>query len=61
MKTLRVYTSVLTVVLMAFAFALPVFADYAGNVTKEDVKGTFRKPGYSPYAGNRVTASENAP
>jgi len=26
-------------------------ADYAGSVKKDDVKGVFKKPGYSPYAG----------
>jgi hypothetical protein len=29
----------------------PAFADYAGSVHKEDVKGVFKAPGYSPYAG----------
>jgi hypothetical protein len=29
----------------------PAFADYAGYVQKEDVKGVFKAPGYSPYAG----------
>jgi hypothetical protein len=27
------------------------YADYAGSVQKEDVKGVFKAPGYSPYAG----------
>jgi hypothetical protein len=32
-------------------FAQPAFADYAGSVQQEDVKGVFKAPGYSPYAG----------
>ena len=32
-------------------FAQPAAADYAGSVQKEDVKGVFKAPGYSPYAG----------
>jgi hypothetical protein len=31
--------------------APPASADYAGSVSKEDVKGVFKAPGYSPYAG----------
>ncbi|MHC4440302.1 MAG: DUF3604 domain-containing protein, partial [Planctomycetota bacterium] len=51
MKTHKVYGAVFTVLLMTFAFALPVFADSPGNISEEDVKGAFKKPGYSPYAG----------
>ncbi len=32
-------------------FAPPAFADYGGSVQPEDVKGVFKAPGYSPYAG----------
>jgi hypothetical protein len=51
MKTLRLYDAVLAALLITFTFALPVFADYAGNIAGEDVKDTFKKPGYSPYGG----------
>ena len=51
MKTLRVYGAVLAALLMTFAFALPVFADSAGSIIKEDMKDSFKKPGYSPYGG----------
>jgi hypothetical protein len=29
----------------------PAFGDYAGSVKTDDVKGVFKAPGYSPYAG----------
>ena len=29
----------------------PAFGDYAGSVQTDDVKGVFKAPGYSPYAG----------
>ena len=51
MKTLRVYGAVLAVFFMTFAFVLPVFADDVGSVTKEDVKGLAKAPGYAPYGG----------
>jgi hypothetical protein len=51
MKTLRAFTSVLPAILITFAFALPVSADYPGVISKDDVKGVFKAPGYSPYAG----------
>ncbi len=51
MKTIKVYGAVLAALLMTFAFALPVFADYPGSISEEDVKETFKKPGYSPYGG----------
>ncbi len=51
MKTSQIYGTVLVAILMTFVFALPAFADYPGSVTKEDVKETFKKPGYSPYGG----------
>ncbi len=50
MKTLKVYRAVFTG-LIIFAFALPAFADSPGSITKEDVKETFKKRPYSPYAG----------
>jgi hypothetical protein len=37
--------------LVLVIFAQPAAADYAGSVQKEDVKGVFKAPGYSPYAG----------
>jgi len=51
MKTFKIYRAVFTVLLMTFAFALPVFADDVSTLTKEDLKDTFKNPGYSPYAG----------
>jgi len=42
---------ILTTMCLALALALPVSADYAGSVTKEDVKGVVKKPAYSPYGG----------
>jgi hypothetical protein len=53
MKILRVSVSVVASLLIAFAFALPAFADYVGAVKgdKEAVKKAIKKPGYSPYAG----------
>jgi hypothetical protein len=29
----------------------PALGDYAGSVQTDDVKGVFKAPGYSPYAG----------
>jgi hypothetical protein len=43
--------SICTVICVALIFAAPASADYAGSVSKEDVKGVFKAPGYSPYAG----------
>jgi hypothetical protein len=37
-------------------FTQPAFADYEGSIQQEDVKGVFKAPGYSPYAG-RITPS----
>jgi hypothetical protein len=51
MKTLRAHIPVLAVLIITLAFALPVFADDVGIITKEDLKGVFKKPGYSPYGG----------
>ncbi|MCK5547035.1 MAG: DUF3604 domain-containing protein, partial [Rhodospirillaceae bacterium] len=51
MKTVRFGMTVLAALLMTFAFALPVYADSAGSIVKEDLKETFKKPGYSPYGG----------
>ncbi len=42
---------IITAVCLAMACAAPASADYAGSVSKEDVKGVFKAPGYSPYAG----------
>jgi hypothetical protein len=39
------------VVGLIMSFTLPVYADYVGSVQQEDVKGVFKAPGYSPYAG----------
>ena len=36
--------------LLVVSTALPASADYAGSVSKEDVKDVFKAPGYSPYA-----------
>ena len=49
----KVSQSILVVVLLlgVIAFALPVYADSAGSIVKEDLKETFKKPGYSPYGG----------
>ena len=43
--------SIVTAVCLAMVCAAPASADYAGSVSKEDVKGVFKAPGYSPYAG----------
>jgi hypothetical protein len=40
-----------SVVGLIMSFTLPVYADYVGSVQQEDVKGVFKAPGYSPYAG----------
>ena len=50
MKGLRPCT-VLVILFAVIALASPALADYAGVVTKEDVKDVFKAPGYSPYAG----------
>lgn len=42
---------VLTIASLATVFSQAVFADYPGVITKDDVKGVFKAPGYSPYAG----------
>lgn len=34
-----------------FGLVTSAKADYSGSVSKEDVKGIFKAPGYSPYAG----------
>ena len=51
MKAFRIYGAVLAAFLMTFAFALPALADDVGAVTKEDLRGLVKKPGYSPYGG----------
>ena len=51
MKAFRIYGAVLAALLMTFVFALAAFADSVGSISEEDVKGVFKKPGYSPYAG----------
>jgi hypothetical protein len=44
--------NVIAVVGLIFCMsAQPALADYAGSVQKEDVRGVFKAPGYSPYAG----------
>lgn len=48
MKNLRL---TLCVLLMAGLLGLSAWADYTGSVQPDDVKGVFKKPGYSPYAG----------
>jgi hypothetical protein len=50
MKTARVL-SICTMVCMVLMLVAPATADYAGSVSKEDVKGVFKEPGYSPFAG----------
>ena len=35
-------------------FTQPVFADSVGSIQQEDVKGVFKAPGYSPYAGRNT-------
>jgi hypothetical protein len=60
MKVARVLT-VCTVICSTLFFALPASADFAGSVSREDVKDVFKAPGYSPYAGpRRPTASPGA-
>jgi hypothetical protein len=50
MKRSHVFT-VLTTLCFVLALAFPVSADYAGSVTKEDIKGMAKEPSYSPYGG----------
>jgi len=50
MKTIKC-AGIVAAVCFATACAAPASADYAGSVSKEDVKGVFKAPGYSPYAG----------
>ncbi|NIO15594.1 MAG: DUF3604 domain-containing protein [Deltaproteobacteria bacterium] len=51
MKSLRILAVFIASLLMASILGLPASADYAGSVVREDVKGVFKAPGYSPYAG----------
>ena len=51
MKTIKLYSSVLTVLAMALTYPLSVLADYAGSITEEDAKAGIKSPDYSPYAG----------
>jgi hypothetical protein len=50
MKLSQVSKVVMAAVLV-LSFSGPAYADYVGVVTEEDVKGVFKAPGYSPYAG----------
>ncbi len=50
MKRFNAFT-ILTAMCLVLALALPVSADYAGSVTREDVEGSIKEPSYSPYAG----------
>ena len=50
MKATRIFAAC-TMICLVLALAAPADADYAGSVNKEDVKGVFKAPGYSPYAG----------
>jgi hypothetical protein len=44
--------SLLAVAGLTFILSVqPAFGDYAGSVNTDDLKGVFKAPGYSPYAG----------